>query len=99
MKIMIFGATMKTLSALGKCSNKFCGTSPSGKTFLKYLTMDLPIAPGKFVGRNLEQIQVEGCQPHICVQLQLGANFALTAKLQARGEPSTNVPAGDDSQS
>ena len=35
------------------------------------------IAPGKFVGRNLEQIQVEGCQPHICAQLQLGANFAL----------------------
>ena len=57
------------------------------------------ILSGKFVGRNLEQIQVEGCQPYICVQLQLGANFALTAKLQARGEPSTNVPAGDDSQS
>ena len=28
----------------------------------------------------MKQIQVEGCQPYICVQLQLGANFALTAK-------------------
>ena len=28
----------------------------------------------------MEQILVEGCQPHICAQLQLGANFALTAK-------------------
>ena len=42
MKIMIFGATMKTLNSFGKCSNKFCGTSPSGKTFLKYLTLDYP---------------------------------------------------------
>ena len=54
MKIMIFDATMKTLYAFGECSNIFCGTSPSGKTFLKF---------------------------------------------QARGEPSTNIPAGDDSQS
>ena len=54
MKIMIFGATVKNLVAFGKSSNEFCGTSPSGKTFLK---------------------------------------------LQARGEPSTNVPSGDDSQS
>ena len=65
-----------------------------GGKVLKYFLWDLscweniaqifnygsPVAPGKFVGRNLEQIQVEGCQPHICVQLQLGANFALTAK-------------------
>ena len=90
------------------------------------------IVPGKLVGRNLEQIQVEGCKCYICARLQLGAsfapaakyyllkysalrsillserhhlceslgaNFALAAKLQARGEPSTNVPAGDDSQS
>ena len=37
---MILGATMKTLTSPGKCSNKFCGTSPSGKTFLKYLTLE-----------------------------------------------------------
>ena len=41
-KITIFGATMKTLAPFGKCSNKFCGTSPSGKTFLKYLTINYP---------------------------------------------------------
>ena len=41
MKSMIFVATMKTLYAFGKCLNKFCGTSPSGKTFLKYLNSDL----------------------------------------------------------
>ena len=40
MKIIIFGATMKTLCTFGKNLNKFCGTSPSGKTFLKYLILD-----------------------------------------------------------
>ena len=40
----------------------------------------LSIAPGKFVGRNLEQIQVEGCKLSVCVQLHFGANFALIAK-------------------
>ena len=38
------------------------------------------LSRGKFVGRNLEQIQVEGCKTSVCVQLQLGANFALAAK-------------------
>ena len=28
----------------------------------------------------MERNQVKGCQPYICVQLQLGANFAMTAK-------------------
>ena len=42
--------------------------------------LGLLILPWKFVGRNIKQIQVEGCQPYICAQLQLGANFALTAK-------------------
>ena len=69
------------------------------QNFPQIFNYGLSIARGKSVGRNLEQIQVEGCQLYICAQLQLGANFALTAKLQARGEPSTNVPAGDDSQS
>ena len=48
-----------------------------------------PIARGKFVERNLEQIQVERCQPYICVQLQLGANFALTAKYYSPREISS----------
>ena len=42
MKIVIFGVAMKTLSYLGRCSNKFCGTSPSGKTFLKLAARGRP---------------------------------------------------------
>ena len=35
------------------------------------------IVSWKFTGRNPEKIQVEGCQPYICVQRPLNANFAL----------------------
>ena len=67
---MIFGATMKTVFPFGRCSNKFCETSPSGKTLL----------PGQFARRNLEKIQVEGCKTSVCVQLHFGANFALAVR-------------------
>ena len=32
-----FGHTMKIALPFGNCPNEFCGTSPSGKTFLNYL--------------------------------------------------------------
>ena len=67
------------------------------QNFPSIFNYGLLIAPGKFLERNLEQIQVKVCKTAVCVQLQLGANFALTAKLAARGRPSTMVSAGSDS--
>ena len=46
----------------------------------KIFNCGLLLLPGKIVGRNLEQIHVEGCQTSVCARLQLGVNFALTAK-------------------
>ena len=54
---------------------------PSLRVIFNY---GLSTAPGKFVRRNLEQIQVEWCQLSVCVQLQLAAG----------GEPSTRFPPG-----
>ena len=47
------------------------------------LAVRAPIVPAKFTGRNLEKIQVAGCQPHICVQRPLSANFALATNYYA----------------
>ena len=96
-KIAIVGAIMKPCFRSESAQTNFMGLLLLAKPASNILPW--MILPRKFIGRNLEQMQVGGCKCYLCAQLQLGANFALTTKLRARGEPSTNVPAGDDSQS
>ena len=80
MKIMIFVHHHENLVSIGKVLKQILWNLSCWENLPQIFNCGLLLLPGKFVGRNLEQIQVEGCQPHICARLQLGANFALTAK-------------------
>ena len=80
MKIMMCGHHHENLVRTRKVPKQILWDLSLWQNLPQIFNLGANLSREKFVGRNLEQIKVEGCKCYVCVQRQLDANFALTAK-------------------